>query len=194
MQGATKKIIKFVTGNPNKMIEVKAIIESNLPGYEVEQIKIDLDELQGEPEDISRAKCIEAFSKTKETLIVEDTSLCFNHLKGLPGPYIKDFLTKLGTQGLYDLVANSEDKTAYAQCIFGVVGQDGEPRTFVGRTPGTIVEPRGPNNFGWDPVFQPDGFEETYAEMDKEVKNKISHRYRALEKVIEFLKTNENFN
>ena len=42
---------------------------------------------------------------------------------------------------------------------------------------------RGPTNFGWDPIFQPDGFKETYAEMDKDVKNSISHRYKALEKL-----------
>ncbi|KAL0433060.1 UNVERIFIED_CONTAM: Inosine triphosphate pyrophosphatase [Sesamum latifolium] len=43
-----------------------------------------------------------------------------------------------------------------------------------------IVPPRGPNDFGWDPIFQPDGYDKTYAEMAKEEKNKISHRYRAL--------------
>lgn len=45
---------------------------------------------------------------------------------------------------------------------------------------GCIVLPRGPPDFGWDPIFQPDGFDETYAEMDSTVKNTISHRYRAL--------------
>lgn len=61
---------------------------------------------------------------------------------------------------------------------------------FSGRTEGHIVPARkkgeGPA-FGWDPVFQPQGFEQTYAEMDKEVKNRISHRFRALEKVKEHL-------
>jgi inosine triphosphate pyrophosphatase len=56
------------------------------------------------------------------------------------------------------------------------VGPDAEPITFVGRTEGAIVPARGPDDFGWDPVFQPEGFQETYAEMDKDVKNTISHR------------------
>lgn len=46
---------------------------------------------------------------------------------------------------------------------------------------------RGPKDFGWDPVFQPDGFEQTYAELPKDVKNSISHRYRSLAKVQEYL-------
>lgn len=50
---------------------------------------------------------------------------------------------------------------------------------FVGRTEGRIVAARGPTSFGWDPIFQPDGFEETYAQMDKTIKNTISHRCAA---------------
>jgi inosine triphosphate pyrophosphatase len=56
-------------------------------------------------------------------------------------------------------------------------GPDAEPITFVGRTEGAIVPARGPADFGWDPVFQPEGFQETYAEMNKDIKNTISHRW-----------------
>jgi inosine triphosphate pyrophosphatase len=55
-------------------------------------------------------------------------------------------------------------------------GPDTEPVTFVGRTDGSIVAARGPSDFGWDPIFLPDGFSDTYAEMDKQLKNTISHR------------------
>ena len=76
-----------------------------------------------------------------------------------------------------------EDKSAFALCTFAYSsGKPGEPvKLFRGKTPGTIVEPRGPTDFGWDPCFQPDGFEETYAEMAKETKNSISHRGQALQ-------------
>jgi inosine triphosphate pyrophosphatase len=50
------------------------------------------------------------------------------------------------------------------------------------------VPARGPADFGWDPVFEPDGFDQTYAELDKDVKNGISHRYRALDQLRAFLK------
>eukprot|EP00798_Chlamydomonas_sp_ICE-L_P022079 gene22079-29143_t len=108
--------------------------------------------------------------------MVEDTSLCFNAMGGLPGPYIKWFLEQLGHDGLNRMLAGFDDKTAYAQCIFAYSPGPGcEPITFVGRTEGKIVTARGPNDFGWDPVFQPDGFDKTYAEIDKETKNTISH-------------------
>ena len=59
-------------------------------------------------------------------------------------------------------------------------------KLFEGRTPGKIVEPRGPRDFGWDPCFQPDGFDQTYAELDKSIKNTISHRFRALQNLKTF--------
>ena len=55
----------------------------------------------------------------------------------------------------------------------------------IGRTNGTIVSPRGSRDFGWDPIFQPEGKEVTYAELPKEVKNEISHRSKALQKLKE---------
>ncbi|KAF3616304.1 Inosine triphosphate pyrophosphatase [Capsicum chinense] len=77
-----------------------------------------------------------------------------------------------------------EDKTAYAMCIFSLaLGPNTEPMTFVGKTLGRIVPARGPNDFGWDPIFEPHGYDQTYAEMPKEEKNKISHRGKALELV-----------
>ena len=91
-----------------------------------------------------------------------------------------------------------EDKSAYAQCIFAYTEAPGAPaQLFVGRTPGRIVPARGAGAgaFGWDPVFEPAAAEQaaaggaqggaalTYAEMPSENKNKISHRFRALDQL-----------
>ena len=102
----------------------------------------------------------------------------------------KDFLTNVGREGLWKMVQNFEH-SAYAQCIFAFCeGPDAEPIVFVGKCDGKIVAPRGENMFGWDPIFMPDGFEQTFAEISSEEKNKISHRGKALELVKNYLEAN----
>ncbi|CAL5413708.1 unnamed protein product [Camellia sinensis] len=183
--------VTFVTGNAKKLEEVRAILGDSIP---FRSIKLDLPELQGEPEDISKEKARLAAKRVNGPVLVEDTCLCFNALKGLPGstgidklsnwktkPSSKWFLEKIGHEGLNNLLMAYEDKSAYALCVFSLaLGPEIEPITFMGKTPGKIVPPRGPNDFGWDPIFQPDGYAQTYAELPKEEKNKISHRSRAL--------------
>lgn len=98
MSSAPKKIY-FITGNPNKLKEFSQIIGS-IGEHELASKSVDLPEYQGEPEDIAREKCIAALELVKEPVLVEDTSLCFNALHGLPGPYIKWFLEKLKPEGV----------------------------------------------------------------------------------------------
>ncbi|CAM6100003.1 unnamed protein product [Calypogeia fissa] len=180
--------VTFVTGNAKKLEEVKMILGQTIP---FRCHKLDLPELQGEPEDISKEKARLAAKEINGPVLVEDTCLCFNALKGLPGDCRKWFLQKTGHEGLNNLLAAYEDKSAYALCVFSLaLGPGVEPLTFVGRTEGTIVPPRGPGEFGWDPVFQPEGSQLTFAEMLREEKNKISHRRRALDKVREHFYAN----
>lgn len=111
---------------------------------------------------IARSKVLLAAAEVNGPVLTEDTSLCFNALNGLPGPYIKWFLEKTGHEGLNNLIAAYPDKSAYSQCVFGYCsGPGAEPVIFDGRCPGQIVPARGPNNFGWDPIFQPDGYQQT---------------------------------
>ncbi|ONK70956.1 uncharacterized protein A4U43_C04F3240 [Asparagus officinalis] len=178
MMGSSLRPVTFVTGNAKKLEEVRAILGNSIP---FKSLKLELPELQGEPEEISKEKARLAAIEVNGPVLVEDTCLCFNALNGLPGPYIKWFLQKTGHEGLNNLLAAYEDKSAYAMCVFSLaLGPSVEPMAFVGKTQGKIVPARGPTDFGWDPIFQPDGYELTYAEMPKEEKNKISHRSRAL--------------
>ena len=177
---AAQRTLTFVTSNAKKLEEVRAIIANSI-SWNVESVSLELPELQGEPDDITKEKCRLASEKIEGPVVIEDTCLCFNALNGLPGPYIKCFLTKLGHEGLNNLLAAYSDKTAVAQCTFALRSEkNGEILIFKGTTPGTIVPARGPPNFGWDPIFQPDGFDKTYAEMDSSLKNSISHRSKAL--------------
>ncbi|XP_067563746.1 inosine triphosphate pyrophosphatase isoform X3 [Pseudorca crassidens] len=129
-----KKIV-FVTGNAKKLEEVIQILGDKFPCTLVAQ-KIDLPEYQGEPDEISIRKCQEAARQVQGPVLVEDTCLCFNALGGLPGPYIKWFLEKLKPEGLHQLLAGFQDKSAYALCTFALsTGDPSEPvRLFRGRT------------------------------------------------------------
>nr|XP_021182818.2 inosine triphosphate pyrophosphatase [Helicoverpa armigera]XP_049706521.1 inosine triphosphate pyrophosphatase-like [Helicoverpa armigera] len=179
----SKKTITFVTGNAKKLEELRAILGNNFP-LEIVSHKLDLPELQGEIDEVSIKKCQEAARRLKRPVLVEDTALCFDALKGLPGPYIKWFLEKLQPEGLTKMLTGWEDKSAKAVCTFAYCSgnfEDLDVKLFQGITQGTIVEPRGTRDFGWDCVFQPDGYDKTYAELPKSEKNKISHRYKALE-------------
>jgi len=170
----------FVTGNKNKLREVQQIL-----GAHIEAISLDLDEIQGTPDEIIRHKSKLAAATLRRVVLVEDVSLAMNALNGLPGPYIKWFVEKLGPAALSKMIAAFDDKRAEATCSFALCAPDSEPLLFVGRCPGTIVDtPRvAPDNlhpFGFDPIFQPDGFTQTYAEMDAAIKHTISHRGQGL--------------
>ncbi|XP_066951341.1 inosine triphosphate pyrophosphatase [Macrobrachium rosenbergii] len=184
---AASRPLVFVTGNAKKLEEVVAILGDSFPFRVVSQ-KIDLPEYQGEADEISRLKCQAAAELIKAPVIVEDTCLGFKALGGLPGPYIKWFLEKLGPDGLHKMLAGFEDKSAEAVCTFAYSSgrPEDEVLLFHGRTRGTIVEPRGEHKFGWDPCFQPKGYTQTYGELERDVKNKISHRYKALNALREY--------
>ena len=138
----------------------------------------------------NKAKLAATYSSNP--ILVEDTSLGFKAFGGLPGPYIKDFLSNLKPEGLHRMVSPFDDHSATAMCIFAYCeNKDSEPTLFVGKCEGKIVEPRGSRDFGWDCVFEPTGYELTFGELDKTIKNEISHRARAIAKLKEYLRTKE---
>ncbi len=173
--------------------------------------KIDLPEYQGDLEYIVREKAKAASKLVDGPVLVEDTSLRYTFeyflfslydsnsvplflcsidaLGGLPGPYIKWFVEKMGPRGLYRMLTDWPDnKAATAICMMALQeGADGPVQVFRGAIKGSIVSPRGDNQFGWDPVFQPEGHQLTFAEMDVAVKNGISHRSRCLAALREYL-------
>ena len=175
-----RKIINFVSGNKNKLRELNDIFHEHFKDIQIKQLDIDLPELQGFPEDIVKGKLKLALEKAKNLqgpVLVEDTSLCFNAYGGLPGAYIKYFLKAIKPEGLFKMACAFEDHSAVAQSIYGLQkNEKEEPHLFVGRTDGEIVEPKGDNNFGWDPCFKPSCSKNTYAQMDEKEKNKIHYK------------------
>ncbi|KAL9122279.1 MAG: hypothetical protein Q9187_001175 [Circinaria calcarea] len=186
--------LHFITGNPNKLAEVKAILGGSV---RLTSRSLDLVEIQGTIEEISVDKCQRAAVAVNGAVLVEDTCLCFHALRELPGPYMYDdycdpigkwFMEALGHDGLNSLLLAYDDKSAQAICTFAYSeGPGHEPIVFQGRTTGKIVPARGPTDFGWDPIFEVQG--QTYAEMDQEEKNQISHRFKALEKLKQWLES-----
>eukprot|EP01083_Nonionella_stella_P220178 788041_1 len=188
---AAPRSLTFVTGNKKKLEEAQQILSSEgveIP-FQMTNKKLDLPELQGDPIEIAIEKCKLAAEEIRGPVFIEDTSLCFNALNGLPGPYIKWFLEKCGHDGLNKMLDGFDDRSAYAQTVVAfTMGVGSEIFVFDGRTDGEIVQPRGPLDFGWDPVFEPrEGGGKTYAEMAKEDKNIISHRGRSFAKFRAFL-------
>lgn len=178
--------ITLVTGNKGKLSEVRAILDGIAV---VDNHAIDLPELQGTTTAIVTEKAKAAFHRLRQPVMIEDTSLGFNALGGLPGPYIKWFLESVKQEGLVKMLQGFDDKGAVAKCVFAYATgpNDSDVTIFEGECRGTVVAPVGSGGFGWDPIFHPDGEAEgvTFASMSKEEKNKISHRARALQKVKE---------
>ncbi len=167
----------FITGNKGKLAEVQSILGN------VEALDIDLPEIQSlDAHEIIKAKLEEAKKHQTGEFIVEDTSLYFEGLKGLPGPLIKWFMKTVGNEGLYKMAGAFGNPNAEAKTIIGYSNAQGEISFHEGTIKGTIVAPRG-EGFGWDPIFQPEGYSKTFGELSAEEKNSFSMRKIALEKL-----------
>lgn len=132
------------------------------------------------------------WDKYKKNCFADDTGLMVEALDGAPGVYSARYA---GEHCSFDdnidlLLENMEGKTnrnAYFATVICLI-QDGEPVYFEGKCEGCILTERyGRGGFGYDPIFMPKGYGESFAEISMEEKNKISHRGKATEKLIKHL-------
>ena len=159
-----KQLPIFITGNQHK-----ADYLSRQLGVQLDHQKVDLDEIQeSEPTRLLEHKLKQAYETVQRAVLVEDVSLSFAALGGLPGPYIKWFIDEAGAEACCRMLDGFDDRSAEAVCTYGYY--DGtEMNFFQNRAPGTISEhPRGENGFGWDLIFVNEGYDITRAEMDQE--------------------------
>ena len=171
---------KFVTGNPNKVREANEILGLTLDSVHVEG----LFEIQSPDIDaVVRHKAEQAYSILKCPVMVEDSGLVFHAWNGLPGALVKWFEETVSCDGMLKMLEGFDDRGATAICCFAVY--DGKDMKITrGEVNGTLSSnTRGSNGFGWDVIFIPEGYEETYGEMAAKEKNAISHRKRALDKL-----------
>ena len=156
----------FITGNQNKADYLARIL-----GIELERQDIDVDEIQSlDPMEVIEHKVKQAYAVLQKPVLVEDTSLIFNALNGLPGPFLKYFVTaKDGKENMCRMLNDFDDRSAYLTATYAYY--DGETiTTFTGRLNGTIAtSPRGTGGYGCDPVFEPEGYGgRTRAELSPE--------------------------
>ncbi len=173
----------LITGNLNKYHEYKVLLPSIKLFYK------DLPEIQHlDEKKILKAKILEAFKYKRGRFIVEDTWVHLDALSGMPGPFAKWFMKALGQKKLCEVVKKLGNNRTHARTLIAYAKNKKEIHYFEGIAKGRIVLPKGKIGFGWDPIFQPDGFSKTYSEMTMNEKLLISMRRKAVQKLIAFLK------
>lgn len=188
--------IVFATNNKNKLVEMRQIMDGL---YHV----MSLEELGCHEEIIEDADTIQGNAKIKADYITnnyhvdcfaDDTGLEVEALNGAPGVYSARYAGEHcsyqdNVNKMLNAMKGCENRKAAFRTVIAL-NLNGGTYYFEGRCDGQITrEQRGSEGFGYDPIFQPDGFDKTFAELGSEVKNSISHRGRATRKLIEFLKT-----
>ena len=189
--------IVFATNNQHKLKEVREILGENFEVMSLDDIGCheDIEETADTLEGNSRLKALYIYNKYKVNVFADDTGLEVRALNGAPGVYSARYA---GGEG-HDSEANMArllhemegvtDRTARFRTVITLMLQNGEEHVFEGVVEGKIIEKRrGGAGFGYDPIFCPEGHSQTFAEMGSEMKNTISHRGRAVEKLARFLR------
>ena len=189
----------FATHNDHKVKEVAQMLPSYLTMKSLTDINFhdEIDETGKTFEENALLKAKTIFDKTNKNIFADDSGLVIDALDGAPGVYSARYA---GTGKDADNVAKAlkelEGKTnrkAYFISIFCLI-LNGKEYFFEGKVNGTIsTEILGDDGFGYDPIFIPDGYSKSFAQMTAEEKNNISHRGLAVKKLSDFLtKQNKN--
>ena len=182
------KTLYILTRNPGKLSEFKNMIEDQLD-VRLEPLGINKLEIQSSRlEDVAVYSAVQAFVQVGKPLIVEDAGLFIRALNGFPGVYSSYVYETIGVRGILKLMEDVKDRRALFKSVVAFAYDEGV-KVFTGTVTGNITEEeRGSHGFGFDPIFIPEGSTRTFAEMSLEEKNRLSHRGKAVSKLIEWLK------
>ena len=200
------KII-LATNNEHKLSEIRSIFDKDIEVLSMKDVGIDTDiEENGETIfENSRIKAVYVTTELKKknfpfpyTVISDDTGLMVEVLNGEPGVYSARYAggeghdSEANMQLLLKKLNGCENRKAHFSTIITLIEEKASFLShmmfFEGRVDGTILkEKHGTEGFGYDPIFQPDGYDCSFAEMGIDIKNKISHRAIAIGKVAEYL-------
>lgn len=184
----------FTSSNQNKTAEIR----SQLPSFEILNLKdvgceVDIPETADTFEGNARIKANFGFENYNVPCFSDDSGLEVIALKNAPGVYSARYAgpDKNDEANLIKLLADLENEKNRDACFKTVIVLilDGKEYVFEGKVNGTIIhEKRGEYGFGYDPIFVPNGFTKTFAEMTIEEKSGLSHRAKAVKKMVDFLK------
>ena len=191
-----EKEIVFATNNLHKLSEIRRIMGDQWHILSLadincnEDIPETADTLQGNAE--LKARFVK--ERYGYDCFADDTGLLVDALDGAPGVYSARYAgpghdSSANMALLLENLRGVTDRKAHFSTVIALI-QGEEMLTFEGRVDGTITEtPAGTDGFGYDPIFRPDGHEETFAQMSADQKNAISHRGRATAQLIQHLST-----
>jgi non-canonical purine NTP pyrophosphatase (RdgB/HAM1 family) len=195
-QKKEKMKIVFATNNQNKLIEVRNILGNQFDIVSLKDIGCyeDIPEKGQTLKDNALIKAQYVYDKYHVNCFADDTGLECDALGGAPGVYSARYAGGEGhdsqanmTKLLNELENNNNRKARFRTVIALII--NGKVTTFDGIVNGEIIrERRGGEGFGYDPIFQPDGYNQTFAELGTDIKNQISHRARATQKLAEYLR------
>ena len=189
-----KKIV-FATNNAHKLSEVKSILS---PDFEIISLKElncfdDIPETADTLDGNALLKAEYIHSRFNIDCFADDTGLEIRALGGEPGVFSARYAgenhdAEKNMEKVLCLLGDTADRKAQFSTVIALI-QNNETHFFEGKIEGRILkEPRGNEGFGYDPIFVPDGYDQSFAELGVEEKNKISHRALAVQKLIDFLK------
>jgi XTP/dITP diphosphohydrolase len=184
----------FCTNNAHKITEVQAILGNNFQFQTLQDIRFteDIPEDFETLEENSLSKAMQVWQKTGLDCFAEDTGLFVDALQGEPGVYSARYAGEKATaaQNISLLLQRMEgklDRNAFFKTIITLL-INGKATQFTGVCHGQITTGlHGQEGFGYDPVFIPNGYSETFAALPPEIKNSISHRRKAFEEMASFL-------
>lgn len=182
----------FVSSNVNKYREIMDLIQIfESKDLDVKFKQLELEEIQSDSlEKVSEHKAHNAFEILKDLTIIEDDGLFIDSLNGFPGVYSSYVFKTLGNKGIIQLLCDEKNRKAVFRSVFAF--HDGKNiHLFAGEKCGSISFSSIGEGWGYDPIFIPEGFDRTFADLGYELKNKISHRRIALEKLCNWYLTNK---
>ncbi len=178
-------MIRFVTTNDGKYKEVSELLASK--GIEIGRINASYPEVQADSLQEVVLKGLGFLSNEDGDLLIDDSGLFIEKLRGFPGVYSSFVYKTIGCEGILKLMLGWKQRAARFEACFGLrLGKN--MHTFFGTCEGTItMEMRGKGGFGFDPIFKPKDSPNTFAQMSVKEKNLYSHRGRAAMEVARFL-------